>query len=53
MGYMKTFLPAEIFAINPFTCSAMGRASLKKGCDAASPDAQGVLEKSRAAEFMQ
>jgi hypothetical protein len=27
MGYMKTFLPAEIFPIDPFTSSAMGRVS--------------------------
>jgi len=26
MGYINTFLPAEIFPIDPFTCSAMGMA---------------------------
>jgi hypothetical protein len=33
MGYTKTFLPAEIFPIDPFTSSAIRRASIKMvGC---------------------
>jgi hypothetical protein len=30
MGYMKTFLPAEIFPIDPFTSSAIRRALIKR-----------------------
>jgi hypothetical protein len=32
MGYINTFLPADIFPIGSFTSSAMGRAPLKKDC---------------------
>ena len=53
MGYMKTFLPAEIFPIDPFTLLCYGKGSIKRIVQGRRTGLSGVLWKSSEAEFMQ